>query len=245
MANETNTQRGGLHAYSLQIPAGRTTKRTIRGTTIRVADAPFPVNITAHAKVLNGQRGVNFSLEMKKFEKWFTDIEYDEIEVENTSDTDIVVVLQLGYGDFVAEILSRTQAASVLQCATFSELDEGAPTIGTLDLFEVEWIPENLARKRVFFNWNAFILSGAGTLEVWMGPPGLTFGNVREQGTPLDAAFGDNMTLSNQPPELEDTAAVSFYLVNVDGAATITVEYVLNYTEEVYTADQPEPLPPE
>lgn len=244
MANETNTQRGGLHAYSLKVAAGKTTKRAIRGTTIRVSDSPYPVNITAHAKVLNGQRGVNFTLEMKKFEKWFTDMEYDEIEVENPGDIDITVVLQLGYGDFVAEILSRTLAASILQGETFSAIGEGAEIIDAQNLFEVEWIPENLARKRVFNNWNAFISGGAGILEIWAGPPGLTYGTIFELGWPLDATFGDNLQLGASLPDLEDTAAVSFYLVNVDPIEDITVEYVITYLEEVYTADAEEPVPP-
>ena len=52
--------------------------------------------------------------EMKKFEKIFVDSEFDEVVVDNSGDRnqgDYDLTLQVGYGDYEAEIISRTQAA--------------------------------------------------------------------------------------------------------------------------------------
>lgn len=173
MTNETNTQRGGLHAYTIIVGAGKNAKREVRGCTIRVADAPYPVTITAHAKKLNGQRGTNFSLDMKKFEKWFTDIEYDEIEVFNSGSTEITVVLQLGYGDFEAEILSRTLAAPSFSVSEFDmsctlEEDE-KPSEANGGLITL--CPENGQRKRVkiaAYAYN-FAVTGDPGVALWFG----------------------------------------------------------------------------
>jgi len=234
MSQNPNTQRGGLHAYTLKIAAGKTTKRTIRGTTIRVADAPYPVNITARAAKLNDQRGNAYTLEMKKFEKWFLDTEYDEVIVENPGAVDISVTLQLGYGDYEAEILSRTLAAPSVATRTVIVTEN---TIQPEDFLEVELWPENGQRKRITFNWNTAIESGAGILEVWLGPPGIaTFAAIRTQALPLDAS--DPLSLSAGPPQdgVESTAALALYFVNVHDTEPVTITYGFGTFEELYSA---------
>jgi len=145
MSQTPNTQRGGLHAYTLVIAAGKTTKRTIRGTTIRVADAAAPINVTARASKLNDQRGNAYTLTMKKFEKWFLDTEYDEVLVENPTASAMIVTLQLGYGDYEAEILSRTVAAPAFTCThTLGVLAVEGVTVS----IGMVTVPENLQRKK-------------------------------------------------------------------------------------------------
>lgn len=240
MANETNTQRGGLHSYPLRIPANGTTKRTIRGTTIRVADAPYEINITAHNKKLNNGKGTAFTLPMKKFEKWFTDIEYDEIEIENPGDNEILVTLQLGYGDFVAEILSRTVAAAVTTMAHDFVDDEGG--IAEDDWIEVAIIPENLQRKRIRLIYS-FAFTGDGDVEVWLGPPEVaTLADLFDQGYPLEmgeatAPMGDFIDW------IESTAATSIYFVAQADSIT-TIQYRWATFEESYLAGGEIPAPP-
>lgn len=222
MANETNTQRGGLHLYPIQVGAGKTTKRTIRGTTIRVADSPYEVVITAHNKKLNGGRGTSFTLPMKKFEKWFTDIEYDEIEIENPGDSNITVELQLGYGDFVAEILSRTVAASSFNSVDFFHGNE-SPNAGAN---EVPFLDDNPQRKRVQFGigeWDA----GAGTLDPRIGPAGLTLNTIDDVQA---LAFLNTL----ERITFECTAAMSIYYWDDGTLADVSIEF--NYLEEIYTA---------
>lgn len=223
MANETNTQRGGLHKYAIQVAAGKTTKRTIRGTTIRVADSPYEVIITAHNKKLNGGRGTSFSLPMKKFEKWFTDIEYDEIEIENPGESNITVELQLGYGDFVAEILSRTVAASGFNSVYFSHGTE-SPSAG---LNEVPFLDDNPQRKRVQFGVMEWT-SGAGAIDPRVGPAGL----VLDQAGVEALAYMN--TLEVLDAGFECTAAMSIYYWDPGDLAD--VEIFVNYIEEVHTA---------
>lgn len=240
MANETNTQRGGLHAYTIQCAAGKNTKRTIRGCTIRVADSPCPIDITVHNKKLNGGKGTAFTLTMKKFEKWFTDIEYDEIEIFNSSASDISVTLQLGYGDFVAEIISRTLAAQSIVTKNFAPRDDDDTPIHVASggFREIEIAPENLQRKRINWqlNWeNAGI--GAGTLEVMWGQAGVaTYAEVRALA-PLDASSLTPVVNQSGSADNETTAALSLYLVEVsEGAGPVDVNLRIATYEEVYSA---------
>lgn len=257
MTQLQNTQRGGLLLYPIRVNAESSTKRTVRGTTIRVADAPGPVKITAHTKVLGGMKGTSFTLEMKKFEKWFTDIEYDEIEVTNETDSDITVSLQLGYGDFEAEILSRTLAAPGISpdyAQFFTTIDNSVDDVAVVQL-----APENLLRKRIRLRVTFFeSLNSVAPAVPIMVAPAIVYDNG--EGT-VPIYTGSAMPLLGwqdatpeieqfpQPGEvfeieLETTSKVLIgiafyddYRLSVIGTPfTIDVNFRVNFIEEVYTA---------
>lgn len=250
MANELNTQRGGLHAYQLRVPAGKSTKRDIRGCTIRVADSPHPVEITVHNKKLNGGKGTAFSLEMKKFEKWFTDIEYDAIEVRNDGVSDIFVTLQLGYGDFVAEIISRTLAASSIVCdGEDGYVDD---TTEPRDPMLVE-IPENLQRKRIKIRIFVKTTNGTnvtGAPDVWwfykhenIVPASIDDVDVYPLGQILELPEGvtqGGLLLQSDGHfdiELETTSAIYVGALLVGGTYDeYEIDYAVRWIEEVYSA---------
>lgn len=137
----------GLSTYTRILAAGETSEFNVRGNFLRVKDAPAPCMITLRVSQINGGTGVEFTNEMKKFEKIFSAMEYDSVVVTNPSSEDtFAVTLQLGYGDYVAEILSRTVAAPSLT----PNGDEGQLVGLTEGYTSVPvTIPENLQRKRI------------------------------------------------------------------------------------------------
>ncbi len=111
---QDNTQRGGLQTYRRILAAGEKGRFEVLGTTIRIKESDGPLSVKAYTSHLKDGGGVSYELEMGKFEKWFTDIEYDLVEVTNNQSFAQQVVMHLGYGDIVSEVTSRTEAGQII-----------------------------------------------------------------------------------------------------------------------------------
>jgi hypothetical protein len=147
----TKNSKGGITNYVRVIPSGEVSKLDVRGTFMRVKDCPSPVPITIRANEVNGGDGVSYTLVMKKFEKWFSALEFDEVIIENDTGAEITVELQVGYGDYQAEIISRTQASQNVVAKNASGgtviTDVIFPHSGLFVPTPI--VPENLLRKRL------------------------------------------------------------------------------------------------
>lgn len=216
-----SNQPRGLAVYKRIIPANEVSKLDVYGNFIRIKDASQPFNVTVRSNQLNGGGGVEFTMEMKKFEKWFSSMEYDEIIIENPTAENFTVEIMLGFGDYQAEILSRTLAAP-----SFNSSHVADGPLESIDPFlEVPIVQENPQRKRILFGlmeWSA----ASGDVAAYFGPPDIgTVGEIEE------LAFMN--TLDTGQRELETTAAMSLYLVP---ASAVDVSYAIHFVEELYSA---------
>jgi len=95
----------GLGSYTRAIAAGQSTTIGARGTTVVVRDiagGSGQVRVSTRANKLSGGDGVVYTLDMRRGEKLFTATEFDQVEVQNEAGVDVLVVMLIGYGDFVA-----------------------------------------------------------------------------------------------------------------------------------------------
>lgn len=238
-----NTERGGIATFTLVIAQNERRPIGVRGVFLRIKEAGVPLTITTRSTKIGSGDGRAFTNTMKKFEKIFTDTEFDEVVVSHDSDSTQSIELQIGYGDYEAEIISRTLAAQTFRNRTFRYDDDGGPIeIDANGFYEAQVAPENLQRKRIAWsaNWeNAS--TGGGTLEVMWGPSNLaTFADIREQCCGLDAFSGDipvNLYPSgNLSDSQETTAAISVYFLEVSGSDSVGVNNRFATYEEVYSA---------
>ncbi len=234
VSTNPNGEPRGLSTYVRILVAGEVSEFNVRGNFLRVADLSTPLPITLRSTQLGGH-GIEFTNRMKKFEKIFSAMEYDSVLVDNDTDSNITVTLQLGYGDYEAEILSRTIAApSFLTKTVYSP--EGGTDIGDGGIFEVVLWPENLQRKRIVFSYNAIPSDGA--VEIWFGPPGLaTAAEVRAGALAVDSSDPISIGLFPVTPDgIQSTAAASLYLLNPDTGNPATVDWAWTSYEENYSA---------
>lgn len=128
----------GIQDYPVSIPAGEVRTIAARGQFLRVRESKGSLRIRLSQNQVGPKDGSVTSIVMRKFEKQKLAEEFDAIEIENLESFDQDVVMMIGYGDYEAEILSRTLAAKALS--------SGAVSVG-LGLNTI--LPENLLRKRV------------------------------------------------------------------------------------------------
>ncbi len=195
----------GLAEFTRTIAAGKNTKIDVRGNFVRVKESTIPLFIGTRSNVLSDRSGERYQLTLRKFDKLYAASEFDVVEVENQTQDDATVVLQIGYGDVQSEILSRTVAA-----------DSFANTIITLGAGDngEQIIAANNQRHRLIFD-----IQDESTAGTWgIGPPGLT----------LAQAITFQSVFTNTP--LECKGELVFY---VDEAldADITFQII----EEVFT----------
>jgi hypothetical protein len=112
MPGQNNTQRGGIATFSIKLAQDERRTIGVMGTFLRVKESSVPLVIATRSNKTGSADGREFTNTMKKFEKIFTDSEFDEISVSTVDGAAASVELQIGYGDYEAEILSRSISAS-------------------------------------------------------------------------------------------------------------------------------------
>jgi hypothetical protein len=102
---------GGLAQYKGVIAAGKRHTFNVRGSFISLYSITGAVvaQIQHRQTEVGDKSGEAYTLELRKYEKWFVTGEYDAVTVINDGDTQISVTLLLGYGDFVREVTSRSE----------------------------------------------------------------------------------------------------------------------------------------
>lgn len=208
----------GLAEYTRTIAPGASDGIGVRGNFIRVKETSGQIEVTTRQDALGNKSGEQYKLPMKKFEKLYAASEFDKVEIRSLEATnDVTVVLQIGYGDFEAEIISRTQAAKFL---SYSQQDESSLLAGSTFTL----LPENLQRKRVIIqvtkpgpflsltpdnvtpkmtlDWDAAIFAGQDVsgYEVWKieDPSGgvfsTTWADLLNDGTLVTTTAGNVLT---------------------------------------------------
>lgn len=216
----------GLATYKRTIAAGRRETIGARGVAIIVRDVVGEIEITARSSNVGDGGGQAYSNIMRKFEKWFLPQEFDSVEVMNNQETAVEVELLIGYGDYVREVTSRTQAAKFLRGARKTvTLAEGT---GFTQL-----LPENLQRKRALFT----CISSAAATRLYVTPA--------PAGDPLSsAAFVGDATDNGGGSWVFNTSAGAFTVEDIgsfgvsmefDGDETYTL--TLWAVDEMTTAD--------
>ena len=101
----------GIADYFRVIEAGASSILDVRGNFVRIQDAQPSVLVNAR-QLATGQADAGArQIRMRKFEKQQYATEFDSVEIVNDSDATQNVQLQIGYGDYTAEVTSRSQAA--------------------------------------------------------------------------------------------------------------------------------------
>ena len=91
----------GIAPYIRTLAAGKRTKINARGTTIFVRRTTETLLVKARSTQVGGGKGESYTIRMAASEKWFTALEFDTVEIENTSAVNATEVeVLLGYGDF-------------------------------------------------------------------------------------------------------------------------------------------------
>jgi hypothetical protein len=105
---------GGLARYTQTIPARQSVKIGARGRTIVVRDVVGELRVSARSNQVGPGGGETYTLILRKFEKWFCEGEFDEVEAFNDTDETLSIDLLIGYGDFVREVTSRSSVSKFL-----------------------------------------------------------------------------------------------------------------------------------
>ena len=243
-----NTERGGLATFSLVIKVGEKRVVGARGVFVRVKDAAVPLLIETRSSKIGRGDGRAFANTMKKFEKIFTDTEFDEVTVSHESASDQNIELQIGYGDYEAEIISRTLAANSWVSSSDTNvlgLSDEPPAITLVE------IPENLQRKRIKVR---IILESSASTNPPVASPDIyaVYSSADENVTDItdpdlyiveqQLELGPDLTnvLFTEEMEFETTAAIFVGLVpsvtEVGAGDDITYTYRVMWAEEVYSA---------
>lgn len=239
--------KGGLEIYPRIVPAGSISKIDARGRFIRVKKSDGPLSIIIRANALGNAEGLEYRVNMSKFEKWYSSIEFDEVIIDNT-DADAVqqdVELMIGYGDYESEIISRSQAAQIITCV--GSIQDDIVVDSTTGAVPVLLIAENSLRKRIKIRAmfrNAVVTGSVDAVALFIthNSEVATFDAVDAfPATPWvdpgDADFGTAVHNGHEV-ELESTAAIYVRagLVRTGGCLVdFTSDAVFSYVEERYS----------
>lgn len=111
---------GGLAQYRGVIAAGKRHTFNVRGSFISLYSitGATAATIEHRQNEVGDKAGEAYTLELRKYEKWFVTGEYDAVTVINDGAESISVILLLGFGDFVREVTSRSDVPENFQVGT-------------------------------------------------------------------------------------------------------------------------------
>lgn len=107
----------GLQTYTVRLPAGVGKRKNVnaRGVFMYLKETSFPVKIGLRQQEIGSKSGLIFEQNVRKGEKWYSALEFDRVELENTSAEENDIQIVLGYGDYARELPERVSAADFVR----------------------------------------------------------------------------------------------------------------------------------
>ena len=226
----------GLSEYTRDVDAGASSRISVRGNFIRVKDISGSVRIRTAQNQVGGASGEAYSLNMRKFDKLYAASEFDEVTVESTSDTEgAFVTLQIGYGDYTSEVISRTAAAQSIEAHLHAFIGASAPAVKeSFELYE-----EDLLRKKITITLLSMVLNPANVAPYILAedlPAVYMSGDVQPVG---QFDFGAPLTIGDAaagvPPQLVVVMETTSRIV-VSYDPDVITSFTLATLVEHYTA---------
>ena len=122
----------GLAPFVQTLTANQRIDIKARGTTVFLRQATGTIKVTLRSNQIGERDGVAYTLRMEQAEEWLHAVEFDSVEIEDTSGAANTIELYIGYGRFIKPVpdIVNVQVSSNPNNQAETQVDETNIDVG-------------------------------------------------------------------------------------------------------------------